>query len=318
MDAKTNLNTLKIKIWRDPYDMGFNTTKPKEVEILSGLTVLVGCNGAGKTTLLRNIKEKAKEQKIPCHMFDNLSDGGSGIFGAIASGYKDLPCDNMSLAVSLWSASEGEAIKLNIGRQSTMYKEFLKTGYFKNKSYEFSKIFNKEEQETKTNKRILLFDATDSGMSIDAICEIKSLFNTIIEDAKKNNIELYIIISANEYELCRKESCFDVNEGEYITFTDYEHYRNFILKNRQKKEKRIEKSNAWVEKQRNKEMTKFLELKESCEEKAKKLQEKLDLENRQPTWRERDILNYKQILRDFVYNKSKFLPNSLLDDIKTN
>lgn len=51
---------LKIKTWRDPYDAGFSTTRPKEISINEGLTVLVGCNGAGKTTLLMNIKDQCR------------------------------------------------------------------------------------------------------------------------------------------------------------------------------------------------------------------------------------------------------------------
>jgi len=42
-----------IKTWRDPYDRGWLLTKPKEIFIKPGLTVLVGCNGAGKTTILK-------------------------------------------------------------------------------------------------------------------------------------------------------------------------------------------------------------------------------------------------------------------------
>lgn len=49
-----------ITTWRDPYGQGFNTTKPKKIDIESGLTVLVGCNGAGKSTLLLNIQEHCK------------------------------------------------------------------------------------------------------------------------------------------------------------------------------------------------------------------------------------------------------------------
>ena len=50
--------------------------------------------------------------------------------------------------------------------------------------------------------------------------------------------EIYIVISAIEYELCRGEQCFDVYNGKYITFKDYEDYREFILKNREWKENR--------------------------------------------------------------------------------
>ena len=55
----------KIKIWRDPYDEGFDTCSAETVEFKPGLTVLVGCNGAGKSTMLHNIKDVLKKEKIP-------------------------------------------------------------------------------------------------------------------------------------------------------------------------------------------------------------------------------------------------------------
>ena len=50
-----------INTWRDPYDEGFSTCRPKQIVIRSGMTVLVGCNGAGKTTLLHNIQSDCPE-----------------------------------------------------------------------------------------------------------------------------------------------------------------------------------------------------------------------------------------------------------------
>ena len=162
-----------IKTWRDPYDAGFTPTRPKEIEINSGLTVLVGCNGAGKTTLLLNIKEECEKQNIPVHHWNNLSDGSCDCIGSILGGYGEEG-DDIAMGISLWSSSEGEAIKLNLKRQSRLYGEFLKTGYYKDRRYKFSRIFRENEEEiTSDNRRVLLFDATDSGLSVDSIVEIK-------------------------------------------------------------------------------------------------------------------------------------------------
>lgn len=51
-----------INTWRDPYDEGFSTCRPKQITIKSGLTILVGCNGSGKTTLLHNIQSELKKK----------------------------------------------------------------------------------------------------------------------------------------------------------------------------------------------------------------------------------------------------------------
>ena len=229
---------ITINTWRDPYDAGFTTTKPKQVSFQPGLTVLVGCNGAGKSTLLMNIKEEVAEQKLPCHSYDNLVDGGNHL-GAILGGYGEEG-DDLALGVSLFTSSEGEEIKGNISRESRLYKSFLELGYYNNRDYKLRRIFKDEDEDGNekiiSNVRILLFDAVDSGMSVDAVIEVKALFDTMLQDAKNMGIELYLIISANEYELARGSQCFDVNTGKYLTFADYEGYRDFIIKSRTKKE----------------------------------------------------------------------------------
>lgn len=88
----------------------------------------------------------------------------------------------------------------------------------------------------------MLFDAVDSGYSIDNIVELKTdLFQTIIQDCKKRNIEVYIVISANSYEMASGEQCLDVWSGKYIIFENYEDYRRYILKTRARKNNRIYK-----------------------------------------------------------------------------
>ena len=82
-------------------------------------------------------------------------------------------------------------------------------------------------------------DAIDSGLSIDNIVDIKEyLFKTVLE----NNFgkEIYILVVAKEYEMARGENCFDVRNGKYIKFKDYENYRNFVLKSKEWKEERYD------------------------------------------------------------------------------
>lgn len=292
--------SIKIKTWRDPYDYGFTPTKPKEIELNSGLTVLVGCNGAGKTTLLNNIKDELYKEKIPVYKYDNLSEGHDTM-GFLLSGYTEIEGDSLGLGALMFSSSEGETIKLNVGRHSSLYKEFLKTGHFKNRRYKFSLLFDEEkEKDVESNIRVFLFDATDSGLSIDSIIEIKTMFDDILADSKKNGLETYIIISANEYELCRNSNCFDVNEGKYITFEDYEDYRKFIINSRAKKEKRIEKQLQWVEKKKVKEEADYKKLKESVESKIAEINALEQKENRELTYKERrTISDLDSKLREF-------------------
>lgn len=251
-------------------------TTPRTITLQEGMTVLVGCNGAGKTTLLCNIEEQCRKQGIPVHLWNNLRDGGSNAFGSIMAGYGEEG-DDVSMGASLFSASEGEAIKMNIGRDSRLYKKFFETGYYKDKKYRFASIFSdKYKEEISSKQRVILLDAADSGLSVDNIVEVKEMFHNMLEDTNAMGLELYLVISANEYELARGENCFDVNKGKYITFKDYEEYRSFILSSKAFKENRIQKEYAYLAKQkekaeaaRQKRLEKYTSKIEAIEKKAK-------------------------------------------------
>lgn len=201
----------KFKINRDYNGLGYNIYKKGTFTFNPGTTVLVGCNGIGKTTLLIQIKEQLKKENIPVIMFDNLHDGGSNSRSR-ASFYGDFSF----LATSLQS-SEGENIIMNLGRFAGRIGQFV--------------LKHKNSPEI-----WILIDAADSGLSVDNIVDTKEyLFKTILDD--NPNSDVYIVISANEYELARGEQCFDVLNGRYRKFSSYESYRKFILKTREEKDK---------------------------------------------------------------------------------
>lgn len=234
----------KIKTWRDPYDTGTNLFRLREIEIHLGLTVLVGCNGAGKSTLLQNIKSELVKEKIPVVMFDNLKDGGSN--GASNAMFNN----DIAMFANMWTSSEGENISNNFSMWLQGVHNFIVDGKYKSgrKFENFRDCFRDQDEVKKENEllrenkeRWILLDATDSGLSIDNVIEFKEVFNLIIEDGKSFDKEIYIVISANEFELVRGEPCFDVNVCKYLSFKDYEDYRKFIIKSAKKKAKRLER-----------------------------------------------------------------------------
>lgn len=225
----------KIKLWKDPYDCGVDLYKKKTVTINSGVTVLVGCNGIGKTTFLHQVKNRLKKQNIPCIEYDNLNDGGSN--SVAEAGFNE---DFTFIATAI-SSSEGENIIMNINKLASDLGDFVRTGKVKEKNpfVETLKTLNdvKGENKVAVSERWILLDAVDSGLSVDNIVDIKEyLFKTILEHNYEN--EIYIVISANEYEMARGEKCFDVYNGKYIMFKDYEEYRNMILESKKWKDER--------------------------------------------------------------------------------
>lgn len=226
-----------IKRYYDDYDL----YKKRSITINEGVTVLVGCNGSGKTTLLHQIKDQLKKDGIPFVSFDNLHDGGSRAISS-AGFYGDF-----GFMGNLMTSSEGESIVLSISRLASTLRAFIQTGESQTDRDRFSRGFAKaiwgdeiEEKKEVPNERWILLDAIDSGLSVDNVVDLKEcLFKTILEDDFNGSI--YIVVSANEYELCRGENCFDVYNGKYVKFSNYERYRNFILKSREIKDKRYER-----------------------------------------------------------------------------
>lgn len=205
----------KFKIDNDAYGEGIKMYNKATIELVPGVTVLVGCNGAGKSTLLKQLYGIVQKENIPCVMFDNLKDGGSNARSK-AGFYGDITF----LATSMCS-SEGENIALNMGNFAKMIVSMFRNNPNDNEYWIFA-------------------DAVDSGFSIDNVVELKDELFKLILDIHKDK-EVYIVITANAYEMARGEQCFDVINGKYVSIKSYEKYRSVILKSRDKKDARYKK-----------------------------------------------------------------------------
>ena len=226
----------KFRIEQDCYDDGCKLYKKKDITIRDGVTVLVGCNGIGKTTLLHQLRDRLKKDGIPVLTFDNLKDGGNNAISS-AGFYGDF--NFMATAIV---SSEGENIVMNMGKLASKLRHFIKTGETDERGDAISRAFRRtcgEETEKREvpKERWLLLDAIDSGLSVDNVVDIKELlFKTILKD--KGDCDVYIVVSANGFEMARGEKCFDVYNGKYVKFSDYEEYRQFILDSKKTKENR--------------------------------------------------------------------------------
>lgn len=210
----------EFKIITRYYDDYRKLYKHNTVEFKPGITILVGCNGSGKTTLLRQIKNSLEKNEIPYVYHDNLKDGGSR--GREIAFYND----DYELGAALFCSSEGEQIALNLG---TLARN---TGYMITHS--------------KGNEKWILLDAIDSGLSIDQVQDVKKNLFHMILDMEKGK-EIYIICSANEYEMCCDEPCFNIVDGKYVSINSYEDYKKEIIKTRKYKDK-------WENKRNNEEL----------------------------------------------------------------
>ena len=221
----------KFKFPRKYYDDRY-IYKKASIEINNGVSVLIGCNGSGKSTLTYIIMEQLKELNIPVYKFDNYTDGGTrSMQGLLFNG-------NMDQLANMYCASEGERISINLGTEFHQIINFLDTGRTKDK---FAEIFG-HLKPIETKERWIIFDAVDSGFSIDNVIDFKEyILNSLLEKSKKMDRELYFIITANEYEMCVGLPCINIIDCKYVEINTYEDYKKQILKTRKDKDKYIDK-----------------------------------------------------------------------------
>ena len=194
--------------WYGDYN---NIFKNNTLEVNTGITVLVGCNGIGKTTLLHQIKENLKDNDIPVCSYNFFEDDEKKMR------QKYLADGETRKLANFVTSSEGERI---------VYIA----------CYLFYKIGRMINENPNSKEYWILVDAIDSGLSIDAIAEVKESIEWVLEENKDKDI--YFLISTNSYELARKEKCLMVENGKYTRFFSYEDYRNYILDSRDYKNKR--------------------------------------------------------------------------------
>lgn len=202
-----------FKIRRNYYDTGF-IYKKSEFTLEPGVTILVGCNGYGKSTMLEQIRTTLDNECIKYISYDNEHEGGAHAMSK--AGF----LGNMELLANLFMSSEGEKIIQNVGEIAASIGKFVRN--------------NINEKEL-----WIIFDAVDSGLSIDNMIDIKKyLFKTILEDCKNKDVDIYIVCSTNSFEMANGNKCFDVYKQEYMEFKDYEEYKKFILDCKKRKDKR--------------------------------------------------------------------------------
>ena len=203
ISIKDNIITYSLSS-KDPWDNGEDLYKSKIIKFKYGINVLVGPNGSGKSTILKLLKETLDSNYYKYFSYNNMIDGGSnsiskaGLYG------------NTQFMAEMILGSEGEGIMTNLKSVASAIGRFV----------------NNQKNEYPKDPIFILFDAVDSGLSINNIRELKSLFDLIYQDCNT----VVIITSANTYEMTRDSYCWDVTRSKEIKFKSYEDYCDFICK----------------------------------------------------------------------------------------
>lgn len=230
-----------IPIPKDYYDEGFDICTEDGITFQEGVSILVGCNGYGKTTTLNCIKHELNKLYIPYILHDNHTDNNKQ--NTMEAAMQNARYDILSTAAF---SSEGENISLSLSTTIEDLSMFLRYGETERskRSDAFAAIFDEDaineriKKKKESKERWLLFDAIDSGYSIDNIVEFKGLLDLLLEDSQKFGLNTFIIITANSYEMTVGLPCIDIHAGKYIDFESYDHYKKFILETAQIKKER--------------------------------------------------------------------------------
>ena len=199
---------------------------PIKYNINPGITMLIGPNGSGKTTALSQLRSLFSTEHDLVKKWNKLE-----INDSIRDLYSSYLYDNVyeeTFTKSTWGATE------HIDRVAKTFENSEGQNMYDYLYYKINEIGQAVTKAIKNNRKgiFLLFDGLDSGLSLDVINIIrKSVLEFIIETEKKrSNIEVYIVCSANSYEFCNNYDCIDVTNQQHITFTNYEDYSKYFIK----------------------------------------------------------------------------------------
>lgn len=200
---------------------------------------LVGCNGIGKSTVLyqmihdndNSLKETAYDLKDDYNAFSNLFNSKKKneydeFYILINKNTKLCIKDDDSILHNLFGnfMSTGEQNVNNILPNLPNIIESLN---------KLEKLENKE--------LYVMIDDLDVGVSIDVLIELAKIIDKLELKLKKLNINYYIVITANSYELARRFKCIDVINMKEISFKDYDDYANYVSETRKYKDTRNKK-----------------------------------------------------------------------------
>lgn len=211
-----------IQIENNPYDDDRNFFRKRKVQFEPGVTTLIGCNGIGKSTLLRNIEEKLKSEGVPVFFFDNMSQDGGGKIAAnelTKALWGNTGEEALGYAVGLFSQSEGERIR-------SALVNFAGT------------VAHKFDAYRNYGEYWVLFDAIDSGLSLDVLEDVKEYFFKTMMEKIPENKDIYIICSSNSYEFSEDTQIFSVEKMRYVSVKSYDKYKSVIKSSIERKRER--------------------------------------------------------------------------------
>lgn len=200
---------------------------------------LVGCNGIGKSTVIQQMIHD-NDKSLSKTAYDLKDDYNA--FSNLFNSKKKNEYNEFYISIN-------KDTKLNIKDDDSilhnLFGNFMSTGEqnvhnilpnLPNIIESLNKLENLENKEL-----YVMIDDLDVGVSIDVLIELAKIIDKLELKLKKLNINYYIVITANSYELARRFKCIDVINMKEISFKDYDDYANYVSETRNYKDTRNKK-----------------------------------------------------------------------------
>ena len=186
---------------------------------------LVGCNGLGKSTILHQmIYDHHNSLKKTAFDIDSIINPYS-LMGNLKKGKEDYK----EFYILLNSQTYPTRYQVEDNDVYSIFGKFKSKGEntIHNLSPSLKSIFNIVK--TLENKEVyILLDDLDVGVSVDVLIELSQVINRLELLLKDLNINYYIVITANSYELAKRFKCIDTITMEEVSFKDYDDYLKYV------------------------------------------------------------------------------------------
>lgn len=196
---------------------------------------LVGCNGLGKSTILHQmIYDHHNSLNKTAFDIDSIINPYS-LMGNLKKGKENYE----EFYILLNSQTYPTRYQVEDNDVYSIFGKFKSNGEntIHNLSPSLKSIFNIVK--TLENKEVyILLDDLDVGVSVDVLIELSGVINRLELLLKDLNINYYIVITANSYELAKRFKCIDTITMQDITFKDYENYVKYVCNTRKYKDTR--------------------------------------------------------------------------------
>lgn len=219
-------------IIQDPY--GTPMFHRNNLALDNKVTIFAGPNGYGKSTLTKMLKESLEKQGIKELGKTSRERGISRAFSSLGRQEQDSSKTMAFISYDAHADDYHNAVSSNLLSQNfELFSMRSSSSEGQNKLCSLMEVFNAAQEIAMENdelEQIILFvDGIDSGLSIDMIDLIMSTLDLKLGQIEQHGVEVALIMTTNNYEMCREQIVFDPITFEPVVYADYEEFRKDML-----------------------------------------------------------------------------------------